>query len=442
MESDAPVHDLTDDRYYLIEEGPTSTVSRTWTAFKGSEPQWIVAKSSTIRKKFSKEPHDIVKELRILSKLSHVNTATRFPTRDIDCFAKIIPVLSHFKDTSASILTIYFPYISFSLARLLVSPAFSPFPSPPSPHLIPDPTQEAHMMVVAKSITFQILSALAYLHDPARRIAHRDIKPANILLTPEGCVVLIDFGVACEDAGGNSGDLWPEDSGRMYFEVSTGAYRAPELLFSTRSYDAAAIDMWSFGTVLAEMFTALRVFCDDGDDEEPVYSAQAGDAPFVVKQGLRPDQPGTQWCRDTLFNGRRGEIGLAWSIFKIRGTPTDETWPTFRDLPGASSVEFTVVPSALLAPFLPNLPSSSAGVVDLIESFLTYPPSRRLAASDAVNHKWLAGQILLPSGESDESLRDERIVFEVDKRSSRTCYLGFCREGVSRKRLDYISPCP
>jgi cyclin-dependent kinase 8/11 len=87
--------------------------------------------------------------------------------------------------------------------------------------------------------------------------------------------------------------------------------------------------MWSFGTVLAEMFSALRLYSDEeaDDEEEPVYSAQAGDPPFVVPPRLRVGQPETQWCRDTLFNGRRGEIGLAWSIFKIRGTPTDETWP-------------------------------------------------------------------------------------------------------------------
>jgi serine/threonine protein kinase len=111
--------------------------------------------------------------------------------------------------------------------------------------------------------------------------------------------------------------------------VGYSAYRAPELLFGTRCYDAAAIDIWSVGAVLAEMFSALRLYSheEEDDSEEPVYSARAGDPPFVVPLKLQVNDPDTQWCRDTLFNGRRGEIGLAWSIFKIRGTPTDEIWP-------------------------------------------------------------------------------------------------------------------
>ncbi|KAJ7726365.1 kinase-like domain-containing protein [Mycena metata] len=388
MDSEASVHDLTDDRYQLIEQGPASTVSRTWSSFDGQEPQWIVAKSATTRKKFSKEPHDIIKELRILCKLSHIN---------------VISVLSHFKDTTASMLTIYLPYIPFSLAQLIASPSFSPFSPPPISAL--DSTQEARMLVLAKSITFQILCALAYLHDPARQITHRDIKPSNILLTPEGRVVLIDFGIAHEEAtaSGGHGDMWPEPAGQMYFEVSTGPYRAPELLFGTRAYDAVAIDMWSVGTVLAEMFAALRLSPDYADDD-------------LEDEGPSPD---TRWARDTLFNGRRGEIGLAWSIFKVRGTPTRESWPAFAELPGAASVEFKVVPRVPLREFLPNLPTKDEGeatrVLELLEGLLAYPPPQRLRARDALNHAWFGGKIVLPPGYVDDrTTDDERVVFELD----------------------------
>ena len=34
-----------------------------------------------------------------------------------------------------------------------------------------------------------------------------------------------------------------------------------------------------------------------------------------------------EWARDALFNAERGSIGLAWSIFKLRGTPNEVNWP-------------------------------------------------------------------------------------------------------------------
>lgn len=72
---------------------------------------------------------------------------------------------------------------------------------------------------------------------------------------------------------------------------------------------------------------------DDGDDDDDIDPDSDGEpehiplVPFIVPRYLRIGYPGAQWKRDTLFNGERGEIGLAWSIFKIFGTPTEENWP-------------------------------------------------------------------------------------------------------------------
>ncbi|KAF7331340.1 Lanosterol 14-alpha-demethylase [Mycena kentingensis (nom. inval.)] len=390
--------DEEDSSYEILEEGPASTVSRSWTAFEGREACWVVAKSATYRRRTSKEPHDIVKELRVLSKLSHQN---------------IIPVLSSFKDDDAEMLTIYLPYIPHSLAQLLSSPAFSPYRL--EPHVVLDPGKSERFITLARSVAFQVLGALEYLH--AQHIAHRDVKPSNVLLTENGRVVLIDFGIAYEESThGIAGDLWPEKADHMYFEVSTSAYRAPELLFGTRAYNAPAIDLWSFGAVLAEMFTALRAEYDDDDDDPEadalIAGAQPNSAPFIT----RPPGHGVpaEWYHDTLFNGRRGELGLAWSIFKIRGTPTDApgSWPGFRALPGASSVDFTVVPRVPLAGFLPNLPPGPGGAgedaLDLIERLLEYPPEKRVSAGEARRHAWFTGtgdgKVLGPGDEMEALL--------------------------------------
>lgn len=92
---------------------------------------------------------------------------------------------------------------------------------------------------------------------------------------------------------------------------SRSPYRAPELLFGARTYDPYAVDMWSLGCTFAEFFTPLLPEEDDDEDDYPPELRDAN--PTLV--------------RKALFDGTRGEIGLAWSIFKILGTPTEDSWP-------------------------------------------------------------------------------------------------------------------
>ena len=114
-------------------------------------------------------------------------------------------------------------------------------------------------------------------------------------------------------------------------------YRAPELLFGPRTYDAFATDIWSLGAVCAEFFTALRLTPQDEEFDErnnDIVVEEDKGKPFILPKHTRAGDPNARWRRDPLFNGRQGEIGLAWSIFKIRGTPTHDTWPVVKHLRG------------------------------------------------------------------------------------------------------------
>jgi len=239
------------------------------------------------------------------------------------------------------------PFMPFTLADLLSVPAFSPITDP---NMTNDAQSILAFSVVAKSVIYQVLSGVAYLHSAERRIAHRDIKPRNILLDTSGKVALIDFGVAHSPTPGSQ-DVWPEPEGNMYFEVGSGyvqfppyamlrgcgsyhfpfrPYRAPELLFGVRKYDATAIDLWALGATFAEFFTTLHchhALVDDFDDND-ADTDERGDS---TKAYLFDELPGpwarSEWERYSLFDGSRGDIGLAWSIFRTRGSPTPENWP-------------------------------------------------------------------------------------------------------------------
>ena len=310
--------------------------------------QLVAIKAGKAKKKLVLEPHDIAKELRLLSSLSHPAVRLHISPPCVACMftrVQIISVLGHDYNAPQSLQRFWMPFMPFTLADLLSVPTFSPMLDSDVPH---DAQSILGFTLVTKSIFHQVLSGVAYLHSSERRIAHRDIKPRNILLDTLGVAVLIDFGVAYSPTV-NQRDVWPEPEGKMYFEVGSGyvwcfptlnvrrrgsvvvlfrPYRAPELLFGARKYDATACDLWALGATFTEFFTTLHrrplssEFDDDSDTEE------RGDPTKAYLFDELPDSWSRfEWERYSLFDGSRGDIGLAWSIFRTRGSPTQETWP-------------------------------------------------------------------------------------------------------------------
>jgi Tol biopolymer transport system component len=126
----------------------------------------------------------------------------------------------------------------------------------------------------ALAIARQIVDALEAAHD--KGIIHRDLKPGNVMLTAEGAVKVLDFGLAKQDAGGPDGSVHLTHSPTISLAATqagvilgTAAYMAPEQA-KGRASDKRS-DVWAFGCVLYEMLTGRRAF--DGEDLSDTLAA-------------------------------------------------------------------------------------------------------------------------------------------------------------------------
>ncbi|HZZ85006.1 MAG TPA: serine/threonine-protein kinase [Anaeromyxobacteraceae bacterium] len=97
----------------------------------------------------------------------------------------------------------------------------------------------------ALDLARQICAALAYLH--AEGVLHRDIKPENVLVTPEGRVKLLDFGIAVFASARRL--TW----GALSSAMGTPDYMAPEQIRGRRGDPRT--DVYAVGTMLYEMLT-------------------------------------------------------------------------------------------------------------------------------------------------------------------------------------------
>lgn len=112
----------------------------------------------------------------------------------------------------------------------------------------------------------QVADALVAAH--MKRIIHRDLKPANIIVTGEGLVKVLDFGIAKLLAGGGPDETthtWTDahpPRGVAYTDPrGTLPYMAPEALLERRV--DARTDLYALGVVLFEMVTGRRPFAHD-----------------------------------------------------------------------------------------------------------------------------------------------------------------------------------
>jgi serine/threonine-protein kinase len=130
----------------------------------------------------------------------------------------------------------------------------------------------------------QICAALAHAHD--KGIIHRDLKPANLMITHDGVVKLMDFGIAKDVdvtalTGANS-------------TIGTAAYMSPEQCRGERNLTPKS-DLYSLGIVFYELLTGRKPFVADSPIDMFLMHVEGE---FVRPAKLVPETP--RWL-DTLI---------------------------------------------------------------------------------------------------------------------------------------------
>eukprot|EP00173_Palmaria_palmata_P001907 Plantae.Rhodophyta-Palmaria_palmata.ctg21414.p1 GENE.Plantae.Rhodophyta-Palmaria_palmata.ctg21414~~Plantae.Rhodophyta-Palmaria_palmata.ctg21414.p1 ORF type:complete len:318 (-),score=68.06 Plantae.Rhodophyta-Palmaria_palmata.ctg21414:46-900(-) len=188
-----------------------------------------------------------------------------------------------------------------------------------------------------KFFTYQLFRALKYIH--SANILHRDLKPANVLVSENCDLKICDFGLA------RYVDPTEGSNQAMTEYVVTRWYRAPELLLAGDEY-SAAIDMWSAGCLIAELYTRKPIF--PGRDVKNQIEVVTRIVGKPTKQQLK-----------NIQNKRAREF--------IAGLP---------DMPRANLAEI--------------MKDACPDVVDLVERLLQFDPQDRLSAAEALEHKYVA----------------------------------------------------
>ena len=196
--------------------------------------------------------------------------------------------------------------------------------------------------IFIRKIAFQILISLSLLK--SQNMIHCDLKPENILLCRSDTydIKVIDFGSSC----------FVDE--RMYSYIQSRFYRAPEIILGLNY--GLEIDMWSFGCILAELYTGIPIFPGEDETDQLFYMMEyLGTPPLNLLKISKK--------KKMFFNDDYTPKKIQNSRGKIR-------------IPNTKNIK----------KFLIN---SEEDLLDLIEKCLIWDTDKRITPSEALQHPYI-----------------------------------------------------
>lgn len=252
------------------------------------------------------------------------------------------------------------------------------------------PPRRAIPATMIKSILFQLLNGLHYLHQ--NWVMHRDLKPANIMVTSSGAVRIGDLGLA-RRFDKPLASLYSGDK-----VVVTIWYRSPDLLLGARHY-TASIDLWAVGCIFAELLSLRPIFKGeetkmDNKKTVPFQRNQMSKIVEILGMPKREDWPGII---------HQPDFQQLQQLIISRGGMPPSLYPTSQSTlhRQAHSANASQPPTGLETWYNHQLragqyppadkdPSKTPGKLgfDLLTKLFEYDPDKRLTAAQALEHEY------------------------------------------------------